>query len=53
MRLNERQNICIYEEMPPKDDSNEHHKIGFNEEMTKIIFQLSPNIIKYTLYLFF
>ena len=29
------------------------HNIGFREEMTKIIVQLSSNIIKYALYLFF
>ena len=29
------------------------HNIGFYEEMAKNIFQLSSNIIKYTLYLFF
>ena len=29
------------------------HNIGFDEEMTKIIFQLSSNIIKYASYLFF
>ena len=29
------------------------HNIGFYEETTKIIFQLSPNIIKYAPYLFF
>ena len=27
--------------------------IGFNEDLTKIIFQLSSNIIKYAPYLFF
>ena len=29
------------------------HNIGFYEDLTKIIFQLSSNIIKYALYLFF
>ena len=29
------------------------HNIGFHEETAKIIFQLSLNIIKYILYLFF
>ena len=29
------------------------HNIGFYEEISKIISQLSSNIIKYTLYLFF
>ena len=29
------------------------HNIGFYEDLTKIIFQLSSNIIKYTPYLFF
>ena len=29
------------------------HSIGFCEEISKIILQLSPNIIKYTPYLFF
>ena len=29
------------------------HNIGFYEEMAKLIFQLSLNIVKYTLYLFF
>ena len=29
------------------------HNIGFNEDLTKIIFELSSNIIKYTPYFFF
>ena len=29
------------------------HSIGFDEELTKIIFQLSSNIIKYAPYQFF
>ena len=29
------------------------HNIGFYEDLTKIIFQLSSNIIKYAPYLFF
>ena len=29
------------------------HNIGFYEDLKKIIFQLSSNIIKYALYLFF
>ena len=29
------------------------HSIGINEELTKIIFQLSSKFIKYTPYLFF
>ena len=29
------------------------HNIGFYEEISKIITQVSPNIIKYTPYLFF
>ena len=29
------------------------HNIGFKKKQTKIIFQLSPNIIKYAPYLFF
>ena len=29
------------------------HNVGFYEEMEKIISQLSSNIVKYTLYLFF
>ena len=29
------------------------HNVGFYEEMTKIIFQLSSNIIEYAPYLFF
>ena len=34
-------------------NTNNNDNIGFNEEMTKIIFQLSSNIIKDALYLFF
>ena len=34
-------------------NTHNNDNIGFNEEMTKIIFQLSSNIIKETLYLFF
>ena len=29
------------------------HNIGFHEDLTKIIFQLSSNFIKYAIYLFF
>ena len=30
-------------EWPCQGDSNEHHNIGFYEDLTKIIFELSSN----------
>ena len=44
--------VGAYLETPRRGDSNKHPNIRFYEEMAKIIFQLSPDIIKYTLYLF-
>ena len=37
--------------LPWRCVSNEHQQHMFNEELTKIIFQLLSNNIKYTLYL--
>ena len=43
-------NIGFYEGL---GDSKSNLNIGFYEKMTKITFQSSSNIIKYTPYLFF
>ena len=37
---------------PRRGDSNEHPQHSFYEDLTKIIFELSSNIIKYAPYFF-
>ena len=48
-------NLCCgcSSELPWRGNSNKHLQHRFYEDLTKIIFQLSSNIIKYAPYLFF
>ena len=45
--------VLIRIALPQQGDSNEQPQHRFSEDLTKIIFQLSSNFIKYTQYLFF